>query len=249
MKIETMKICIVVPMYNEEAIVQLSLETILSYTEKLPPVITVVAVNDGSKDATESIVKHIANNQSKHNEILLISHAVNQGYGAALRTGIQFAVDNNYDYVLFMDSDLTNHPKYLEKFYEKMVDGYDYIKASRYAKGSSVVGVPWPHRILSILGNMLAKILCRVPLTDLTNGFRAAKLDILKKMNLSEPGFSIIMEELYHAKHLAQSFCDIPYALTSRANGQGKSKFSYGPSTYFRYLKYPVKSFMQSLRS
>lgn len=243
-----MRVCIVIPMYNEEEIAKHSIETIISYTRKLPPTITVLIVNDGSKDATENIVKQMIN-KLKNEELQLVSHPVNQGYGAALMTGADFAIDNNYDYALFMDSDLTNHPKYLQKFYEKMVDGCDYIKATRYAKGSATVGVPLQHRILSAMGNLLAKILYGLPLTDLTNGFRAVRVNILKKMNLSEPGFSIIMEELYHAKYLAQSFCDIPYVLTSRVDGQGRSKFSYGPRTYFRYLKYPVKSFLQSLRS
>ncbi len=243
-----MKVCIVIPMYNEEEIAKHSIETIISYTRKLPPIITILVVNDGSEDATENNVKQMINEQG-NDDLKLVSHSVNQGYGAALITGIGFAVDNNYDYALFMDSDLTNHPKYLQGFYEKMVDGYDYIKATRYAKGSTIVGVPLRHRILSALGNLLAKTLYGLPLTDLTNGFRAVKVNVLKKMNLGEPGFSIIMEELYHAKYLAQSFCDISYVLTSRVDGQGRSKFSYGPRTYFRYLKYPVKSFLQSLRS
>ena len=243
-----MKVCIVIPMYNEEEIAKHSIETIISYTRKLPPTITVLIVNDGSKDATENIVKQMIA-EPGNDDLHLVSHSVNHGYGAALVTGIHYACDNNYEYVLFMDSDLTNHPKYLQGFYEKMVDGYDYIKATRYAKGSAIVGVALRHRILSAMGNLLAKTLYGLPLTDLTNGFRAVKVNVLKKMNLGEPGFSIIMEELYHAKYLAQSFCDIPYVLTSRVDGQGKSKFSYGPRTYFRYLKYPIKSFLQSLKS
>lgn len=242
-----MRVCIVIPMYNEEEIAKHSIETIISYTKRLPPTITVLVVNDGSEDATENIIKQMINEQG-NGDLQLVSHPVNQGYGAALRTGINFAVDNNYDYVLFMDSDITNHPKYLQKFYEKMVDGCDYVKATRYAKGSAIIGVPWQHRILSAMGNLLAKILYRLPLTDLTNGFRAVKVDILKKMRLSESGFSIIMEELYYAKYLAQSFSEIPYVLTSRGDDQGRSKFSYGPSTYFRYLKYVIKSFLQSLK-
>lgn len=231
-----------IPMYNEEKIARFSLETIISYTRRLPPVITVLVVNDGSQDATEEIVKGLIGNQANEEELYLISHPVNQGYGASLRSGMNFAIEKDFDYALFMDSDLTNHPKYLEKFYEKMLEGYDYIKATRYREGSATVGVPLYHRILSVMGNFVAASLYRLPLTDLTNGFRAVKVEILKKMNLSESGFSIIMEELYYVKYLAESYCDIPYVLTSRGDGQGKSKFSYGPRTYYRYLKYPVKS-------
>ena len=235
-------------MYNEQKIARLSIETILSYTRKLAPTISLLVVNDGSQDATEKIVRQMID-ECKVDQLHLISHSANKGYGAALRTGIKYTIENNYDYALFMDSDLTNHPKYLEFFYEKMIEGYDYIKATRYAKRGSVKGVPLHHRTLSIIGNLVAKVLYRLPLSDLTNGFRAVNVEVLKKMDLSESGFSIIMEELYYVKNWAQSFCEIPYVLTSRVGGQGKSKFSYGPRTYIRYLKYPTKSFLQSLRA
>ncbi len=241
-----MKICVVIPMYNEEEIARLSLETIISYTRKLPSTITVLVVNDGSQDKTEEIVKQFVTEQAGGNGLKLISHSVNQGYGAATRSGISFAAGNNYDYVLFMDSDLTNHPKYLQQFYEKMVDGFDYIKATRYAKGSETVGVPLRHRALSFMGNFVARTLYRSPLTDLTNGFRAVKVNILKRIKLRESGFPIIMEELYHVKYLAQSYCNIPYVLTSRSDGQGTSKFSYGLSTYYPYLKYAIKAFFKN---
>ena len=240
-----MKVCVVVPMYNEEKIARHSLDAIIGYTRELPPVITVLVVNDGSQDETEKILNQFVTDQTKYVDFRLISHPVNQGYGAAIRSGIRYAVDNKYDYILFMDSDMTNHPKYLQKFYEKMVDGFDYIKATRYVEGSQVVGVPLKKRISSFMGNFVAKVLFGLPVTDLTNGFRAVKVDILKKMRLRESGFTIIMEELYHAKYLAQSYCDIPYVLTSRGDNHGQSTFSYGLNTYYSYLKYAIKSFFK----
>lgn len=240
-----MRVCIVIPMYNEQRIARMSIETILGYTRDMPPNATVLVVNDGSTDATEQIIKEVVKGQ-KGDGLQLISHSINRGYGAALATGIKFALTNEYNYVLFMDSDLTNHPRYLAAFYEKMNEGYDYIKATRYAKGGSTLGVPFKHRTLSFIGNLLARILYRLPLSDLTNGFRAAKVEILGKVNYNESGFPIIMEELYHVKNLARSFCDVPYVLTSRGDSQGKSKFSYGPRTYYQYLKYPIKSILES---
>jgi glycosyltransferase involved in cell wall biosynthesis len=231
-------------MYNEEAIARVNTEIILSYTNRLPPVVTVLVVNDGSQDATEQIIKELLRNYDNE-QLHLISHSNNKGYGAALQTGIKFASENNYDYTIFMDSDLTNHPKYLESFYEKMQEGWDYIKATRYSKGGAVEGVPWDHRIMSTVGNYIAGLLYGLPLTDYTNGFRAVKTNILKQINYTENSFVIIMEELYHAKSLTKSFCEIPYILTSRTDEQGQSHFSYGPGVCVRYLKYAIKSFLQ----
>lgn len=239
-----MRTCVVIPMYNEEAIARVNTEIILSYTNRLPPVVTVLVVNDGSQDTTEQIIKELLRNYDNE-QLHLISHSKNKGYGAALQTGIKFASENNYDYTIFMDSDLTNHPKYLESFYEKMQEGWDYIKATRYSKGGAVESVPWDHRIMSTVGNYIARFLYGLPLTDFTNGFRAVKTNILKQINYTENGFVIIMEELYYAKFLTKSFCEIPYILTSRTKNQGQSHFSYGPGVCVRYLKYAIKSFLQ----
>ena len=240
-----LKVCIVIPIYNEQDIVRNSIDTILKYTKKLPPIVTVLVVNDGSVDATEQIVNEIVNNQESE-KLMLISHSKNQGYGAAIKTGINFASTNEYDYILFMDCDLTNHPKYLEDFYKKMIKGYDYIKATRYGKNASVFGVPLQKKILSIVGNLIARILYGMPLKDVTNGFRAAKVEIMKTIDLKENGFVIIMEELYYVKSIAKTFCEVPFELTSRADSQGKSKFSYGPAAIYSYLKYPLKTFFES---
>lgn len=239
-----MRICIVVPMYNEETIIKQSITTIVDYAKKLPPLVTAVAVNDGSQDNTENILQDLAK-QYKEDEFQFISHSHNMGYGAALRTGTKFAIDNAYDYVIFMDSDLTNHPKYLNEFHRKINDGWEYIKATRYSKGGGTEGVPLVHKTVSIIGNFIAKFLYGLPLTDLTNGFRAVKVDILKQMYLSEGGFSIIMEELFQAKSLTHSFCEIPYILTTRKMQDGQTHFSYGPRQCMRYLKYAFKSFFE----
>lgn len=238
-----MRVCIIVPMYNEEVIAQESIETILFYVRELPHLTTVLVVNDGSKDQTEAIVKKIIESVGNINLLTIVSHAHNQGYGAALRTGMKFAIENNYDYTMFMDSDLTNHPKYLKMFYDKMGEGWDYIKATRYRKGGGMEGVPWKRRLFSHVGNVCARILFRLPLTDPTNGFRAVKVALLRQINLKENGFPVIMEELYQAKRLTKSFCEVPYILTDRAQGQGDTHFLYTSATIKRYLYYAFKSF------
>jgi len=231
-------------MNNEERIARLSIETIIKYIKALPPVVTLLVVNDGSRDKTEEIVTDVAG-QYQPGEFMVISHSRNQGYGAALKTGTGYAVAQKYDYVLFMDSDLTNHPKYLNAFYEKMQEGWDYIKATRYSKGGRAEGVAWRHRAISIVGNFIARRLYGLPLTDITNGFRAVRVNILRQMNLKENDFAIILEELSRAKHLTRSFYEIPYTLTSREDGYGTSHFSYSPKTCARYLKHAIMSRFQ----
>lgn len=229
-------------MYNEEAGARQCLDTILSYLKDLPGQTDIAVVDDGSSDSTKAVVAQFIVIHAGA-PVKLVLHEVNQGYGAALRTGMKYAIENSYDYALFMDSDLTNHPRYLARFYEKMQEGYDYIKATRYSKGGKAEGVPWQRKIVSWVGNTIARPAFRIPIRDFTNGFRAIKVEVLAKMKLTEQGFPIIVEELWQAKKYARAFCEVPYVLTSRQAKQGKTTFSYGWPTYRAYLRYVWKAF------
>jgi len=200
-----------------------------------------IVVNDGSHDETGNILARL---QREYNRLTIVTHRENRGYGSALKTGVQHAAKMGFDYVLFMDSDLTNDPKYLPLFVDKMLDGFDVIKASRYIKGGGVFGVPTMRVIVSRMGNCIARFLYGLPIHDCTNGFRTIKTNILKQMQLRENGFAIIMEELYQAKFLAKRFCEVPYMLTARAGNAKGSSFVYSPRLFYNYLKYAIKSFL-----
>lgn len=224
-------------MYNEENIAKLSVTTIISYIKQIPDTFSLVVVNDGSKDKTEIILKGLLSEYAR-GQYELITYPDNRGYGAALKAGISFAIDNNYDYIVFMDSDLTNHPKYLKDFYEKMVKGYDYIKASRYIKGGGTKDVPLIRIVISRIGNTLAKFITGLPLTDFTNGFRAVKVSVLKQINLTENSYPLMVEELKKISKLTNNFCEVPNIIENRSNDAGKSKFTYNIGTFWKYLKY-----------
>jgi len=227
-------------MYNEEAVAAESLSTILPYVRDLEDTILLV-VDDGSSDATPEILDRFVREEGVA-RLEVVTHAENKGYGAALFTGVQFARSRQIDYVLFMDSDLTNHPRYLEKFYTKMEEGAEYIKATRYRKGGGMEGVPLKGQVFSRVGNMIGQALFRTPLSDVTNGFRAVRTSLYDGIVLRENGFAIIMEELYRLKPRITSYAEVPYILTSRAAGQGKSHFSYNLKTMLIYLSYAVRS-------
>lgn len=234
--------CVVIPMYNEEASAEKCVTAVYQTLETLPYRTVLIVVNDGSTDATGDILRLLAPEYEKLN---VLTHEKNAGYGSALRTGTKRAADDGSYYVLFMDSGLTNDPKDIPKFAAKMLEGHDMIKASRYVKGSRVQEVPAYRVVISTLGNRIARFLFGLPIRDCTNGFRAVKLEFLSKMTLTEPGFAVLMEELYYAKFLARSFCEIPYTLTNRSNEHRASNFSFGPQVFYRYLKYALKSFFR----
>jgi dolichol-phosphate mannosyltransferase len=237
----TVSFAVVIPMYNEELIAEKCVRTVCQALDSITNQTALIAVNDGSHDQTGSILSHL---EKEYPRLIVVTHKKNQGYGCGLKTGAHRAAELKFDYVLFMDSDLTNDPKYLPLFVERMEQGFDVIKASRYIQGGAMAGVPAWRRTISSVGNRIARSLYGLPINDCTNGFRALKTTLLQQMRLQESSFAIIMEELYQAKFLAKTFCEVPYTLTARSAIIRPSSFVYRPKIFYDYLKYAVQSFL-----
>lgn len=233
-------LAIVIPMYNEETNVANSLKKIFSEVLKIKHPIIIVAVNDGSTDNTYSILS--AMKIKYKSKLVIVSYSKNKGYGKALQEGIAKASELGSGYILFMDSDLTNNPKDIRYFVEKIKENPDCVKASRYIKSGGVKLVPLKRQIISRVGNFAAKLCFNMNINDYTNGFRMTKVSKLKKMKFHENSFAIILEELYYLKKGEAKILEIPVILTSRKSS--KSSFTYKPSTFYNYGKYAIKALL-----
>jgi glycosyltransferase involved in cell wall biosynthesis len=233
---------VVIPMYNEERGAERCVTDVCEALARLPQRCRLIAVNDGSSDRTAAILERLSRFQPM---LRLVTHPRNLGYGTALHSGVVAAAADDFDYVLFMDSDLTNAPSDIPRFVQKMAEGVDVIKATRYRGGGRMVGVPWQRRWISRLGGGVARLLFRLPLSDCTNGFRAIKSRLRVQIQLTEPGFAVIVEELYHCVFLARSFGEIPVVLGNRDVDVKPTSFSYRPQTFYRYLKYCLLAYLR----
>jgi len=229
-------------MFNEQANAERCVRRISEVLRTTSPTGKFIVVDDGSGDRTRAILRGL---EEEFSALTVVEHPRNQGYGAALVTGIRTAAEIGIGYVLFMDSDLTTDPKYIPDFVEKMRGDYDVIKATRYSLGGGMSGVPARRVWTSRIGNLVARMLFRLPISDCTNGFRAVKVDLLARIPFQERAFAIIMEELYHLSATARTFSEVPYVLTSRGADQGVSRFVYRPKVFFQYLKYAVLSLVR----
>jgi dolichol-phosphate mannosyltransferase len=231
--------CVVIPMYNEEEGAARCVKKVAEELTRLAGGHKLIVVNDASGDRTGAILSELSDSVP---DLEVLTHPANRGYGGALRTGAARAAERGFDYVVYMDSDLTNDPSELGRFLEKMREGYGVIKASRYCEGSKVVDVPQWRRVISLVGNAIAGGLYGLTVRDCTNGFRAVRTDLIRQMRLHENGFAMILEELYQAKHCGGTFCEIPYVLAARSTTGKQSSFSYRPRVFYSYLKYPLLS-------
>jgi glycosyltransferase involved in cell wall biosynthesis len=230
---------VVVPMYNEQAGAENCVRTIAGSLRAFAEPSQLIVVDDGSADGTAATLETLA---PQFENLRVIRQSPNQGYGRALRAGAEAARAGGFRYTVFMDSDLTNHPRFLPLFVAQMRSGFDLIKASRYMPGGGVDGVPWWRYWISRFGNALAARLYGAGIHDCTNGFRAVRSDLFCALPLRENRFPIIMEELYYAVARGWRIAEVPNRLGTRDGALRPTSFSYRPTTFWRYLKYPCRS-------
>tara|TARA_B100001248_G_C27397462_1_gene466686 strand:- start:3837 stop:4598 length:762 start_codon:yes stop_codon:yes gene_type:complete len=232
---------IIIPMFNEEKNAYTCVNEVLKAVKKIETKGLIIVVNDGSNDKTKIILNEL---KSIDELIKVESYKKNEGYGYAIYRGVRIAKQYNSKYVLFMDSDLTNNPIYIQNFVNKMKEDYDFIKASRYEAGGGTKNVPLKRKIISIIGNYVIKSLVKTKFTDITNGFRAIKTKHIQNIHMKEKGFPVIMEEMYILSLKSIKEVNVPIILENRNNG--KSSFNYTLLMFYLYLKYPILSFLVS---
>jgi dolichol-phosphate mannosyltransferase len=175
------QIIAVLPAYNEEESLPPLLE---KYAElELPPGLSlrVIIVDDGSRDKTVEVATAFADRL----DIQVVRHEVNRGLGPAILTGLRTvaALDAPDETIIVnMDADNTHFPIYILDQVREIEAGADLVIASRFQRGSKVIGVP-PLRLLYSLGaRLLFAMTLRLPgVRDYTCGFRAYRLGLVRR--------------------------------------------------------------------
>lgn len=229
------------PCYNEEEnienvlnkiIIEMSNETI----EDLE--IKIVVINDGSTDSTAQITKAL---QNHYKNIVLLEHYKNKGLGEALKTGIKYILENEYAleklndvYLCIMDADNSHEPKIALDMLKKMKEGKcGCVIASRYQKGSKVIGVPLYRNLISLFARITYSLFLPIEnVKDYTSGFRLYLLKDIKIAYdrfgdnfITESGFSCMVEILYKLYLSGTVFCEYPILLRyDQKEGRSKMK-------------------------
>jgi len=212
-----MKISVVIPVYNEVA----TLRTLLDKVIAAPSCglhKELVLVNDCSTDGTKELLDAIAKEQP---DWKIIHHEVNQGKGAALRTGFQNATG---DIVLIQDADLEYDPNEYPVLLKPILEGHaDVVFGSRFLGGGAHRVVYFWHsvgnRFLTLLSNMTTNI----NLTDMEVCYKVFKKEVLAGIILCEDRFGFepeITAKVARAKKW--QIYEVPISYYGRSYEEGK---------------------------
>lgn len=177
------KILIVIPTYNNA-------NTILDVIKKAQRTgYDILVVNDGSTDATLSIIEE--------QKISRIDHAVNQGKGAAILSALNWAKAHNYSHIITIDADGQHDPTEIHKFVPKIQENPQSIIIG--TRDFSSPNVPKKSRFGRSFSNFWIKIACGASITDSQSGFRAYPVNELLQLNLKETRYNFEIEALVKA--------------------------------------------------
>jgi len=170
-------VSVIIPVFNEEKSVGKVLDEVKRVMKKTRKRFEIIAVDDGSKDASAEIIK-------KKKGVKLIQHLTNKGYGAALKTGIKASKGK---YILIVDSDGT-YPIQRIQDLVKLCGKYDMVVGARTGRH---VYVPFLRRPAKWFLNKLANYLTGMKIPDLNSGMRIFRKEIAERFfNLFPDGFS-----------------------------------------------------------
>lgn len=176
-----MNLSIILPILNEQEGIRDSITDILKYSKYFSK-FEIVAINDGSKDNTLSVLEDI---KKKGKKIKIVNHKTNKGYGAALRSGIKSA---SYDWVFFTDADMQFDMRELLGFLQYTKD-YDFIVGYRQERAD-----PSKAKFRSWVYNRLVRILFGLPLRDVDCAFKLMRKSSIAKIHTSSNSFFISAE-------------------------------------------------------
>jgi glycosyltransferase involved in cell wall biosynthesis len=198
-----MRTLVAIPVYNEEQYVCPVLAKVLVYSQD------VLVIDDGSTDRTVATLPKLP--------VDVIRHATNRGYGRSLRDAFNWADINAYDWVITMDCDEQHEPAAIPEFMAAIREGTaDVISGTRYLVKNGGDHPPPERRAIN--AQITAELNERLgpaglSLTDAFCGFKAYRVESLRRMKLTESGYAFPMQFWVQAAALGLRVREIPVKL------------------------------------
>jgi len=190
-----MKVLIVVPAFNEEKTLGKVIFDLREHGFK-----NILVIDDGSSDETHSV--------AKRKRVLLVSHIVNRGLGAALGTGFSVAKEKRFEILVTFDADRQHRAEDLKRLIDPIMKGKaDVVIGSRL---KDLGYMPPVRRILNLLSNLMTLLYYGVWTTDSQSGLRAFGRRAIENMEIKTDRMEVSSEFFREIKRLGLRFTEVP---------------------------------------
>jgi len=223
------KVSVVIPAQDEADTVGMVLDDVKAVLGAMPVDSEIIVVNDHSHDRTAEV--------TLSKKVALVSNPYRSGKGNALRAGFKAS---SGDVIVMMDADCSHDPKDLPAFLDTIQKGAGMVIGSRIYGGSD------EYTRIRALGNIFFTALfgCIFGryLSDVLNGYKAFRRDVVEKFPCTAPGFEIEIELAANALRCGYAITEIPSHEKKRAGGTVKSNvIVHGCTFLFRMIYEGVK--------
>jgi dolichyl-phosphate beta-glucosyltransferase len=200
-------VSIIIPAYNEEALITSTLDGLQAYLETRPEQFEIIVVDDGSHDKTMICIENW--HKASGADLRLFVNDQNMGKGFSIQRGV---MESRGAYIVFIDADLPYELDAIEKFLQALRNGCDLAVGSRVLPGSQVKGVPLLRYISGQIFSWMVQAVLFRGLPDTQCGFKsfrsAAAREIFRRLTIS--GFGFDVEMLFIARKLKLAIQPVP---------------------------------------
>ncbi len=206
-------IWVVIPAYNEEQV----LEQVLAELRGCNPSYNIVVVDDGSSDRTAEAAEKAG--------VHVLVHPINLGQGAALASGIEYALEEGAKVVVTFDADGQMEPGDIDRLVVELERrNVDVALGSRFVEGATTPGIPAGKSFTLKLATIFTRMTTGLKLTDTHNGIRAFRADAVRKIKITQNRMAHASEILSEIARNKLRYCEVPvrirYTEYSRKKGQ-----------------------------
>jgi dolichol-phosphate mannosyltransferase len=217
-----LRIFVIIPTFNEAE----NLPKLVSALFELPLDLNILVVDDNSPDGTGRIADVLA--ETRPGRVRVIHRSGKLGLSSAYLQAFRSLSRENLDAIGQMDADFSHDPAVLVEM-AKHLETCDLVIGSRYISGGGTSD-NWPvwRKALSTWGNFYARTILKIPLRDVTGGFRLWRRDTLRAMPLERvkaSGYVFLVEMVYLAWCLHFKIDEVPIYFADRRWGKSKMSF------------------------
>jgi len=210
---------VIVPTYNERD----NLPGIVEALGKLS--VDMLVVDDNSPDGTGDMADEFA---GKHDYVHVLHRNEKNGLGRAYCAGFEWALKQDYEFILEMDGDFSHDPEDIPRFIEE-AENADLVLGTRYRGGIRVNNWPLRRLILSLGAAKYVKWITGMPFTDPTGGYKCFRRRALESLDLTavrSNGYSFQIEMTHKIWRQGLNIAELDIVFTERVEGSSKMSWN-----------------------